>query len=76
MDPLVILTDNEKWFGENCEKMGFSYWLYTVDMRREQPVIKGYRDPITSALKLIREIRIGNRTRYVYEVVREADEEY
>jgi hypothetical protein len=76
MDPLVILTDNEKWFGENCEKMGFNYWLYTVDMRREQPVIKGYRNPITSALKLIREIRIGNRTRYVYEVVREADEEY
>ena len=76
MDPLVILTDNEKWFGENCEKMGFNYWLYTVDMRRGQPVIKGYRNPITSALKLIREIRIGNRTCYVYEVVRKADEEY
>jgi superfamily II DNA or RNA helicase len=76
MDPIVILTDNEKWFGENCEKMGFNYWLYTVDMRRGQPVIKGYRNPITSALKLVREIRIGNGTLYVYEVVRKADEEY
>jgi hypothetical protein len=45
-------------------------------MRRGQPVIKGYRNPITSALKLVRDIRIGNRTLYVYEVVREADEEY
>jgi superfamily II DNA or RNA helicase len=76
MDPIVILTDNEKWFGENCEKMGFNYWLYTVDMRRGQPVIKGYRNPITSALKLVREIGIGNGTLYVYEVMRKADEEY
>lgn len=74
--PLVILTDNEKWFGENCEKLGFNYWLYTVDMRDRHPIIKGYRNPLTSALELKQEIKKGNRTYYIYNVVREGDEVY
>ena len=74
---VVILTDHEKAFGESMDSSGGNYWLYIVDLRKGEPHIFGYRRPFSAgALKLIKTVRKGNRTYYVYWVDREADEKW
>ena len=73
----IILTDNEKSFGEENERIGGEYWLYIVDLRGETPRIRGYRKPLsTGALEHIESMTKDNRTYHIYREAREPDEEW
>jgi ERCC4-related helicase len=74
--PLIIYTSGEREFGEESEKIGVNYWLYIVDLREARPKIKGYKTPLTSALKLQAVHMKGDKLYYFYKIVREADEKY
>ena len=74
---IVIYTEGEKDFGEECENKGAEYWLYIVDLRKKQPVIKGFRRPLsTNALSRIITISRNGKKYYIYRVTRAPDEEY
>jgi hypothetical protein len=74
---IVIYTEGEKDFGEECENKGAEYWLYIVDLRKKQPVIKGFRRPLsTNALSHINTISRNGKKYYIYRVTRAPDEEY
>jgi ERCC4-related helicase len=74
---VVIYTEGEKGFGEECENKGAEYWLYIVDLRGEQPVIKGFRRPLSSnALSHIDTISRNEKKYFIYRVTRAPDEEY
>jgi len=74
---VVIYTEGEKGFGEECEKKGAEYWLYIVDLRGEQPVIKGFRRPLSSnALSHISTFSRNEKKYFIYRVTRAPDEEY
>lgn len=74
---IVIYTEGEKDFGEECENKGAEYWLYIVDLREKPPVIKGFRRPLsTNALSHIITISRNGKKYYIYRVARAPDEEY
>jgi len=74
---VVIYTEGEKGFGEECENKGAEYWLYIVDLRGGQPVIKGFRRPLSSnALSHIDTISRNEKKYFIYRVTRAPDEEY
>jgi hypothetical protein len=74
---VVIYTEGEKGFGEECENKGAEYWLYIVDLRGEQPMIKGFRRPLSSnALSHIDTISRNEKKYFIYRVTRAPDEEY
>ncbi len=74
---VVIYTEGEKGFSEECENKGAEYWLYIVDLRGEQPVIKGFRRPLSSnALSHIDTISRNEKKYFIYRVTRAPDEEY
>jgi len=74
---VVIYTEGEKGFGEECENKGAEYWLYIVDLRGGQPVIKGFRRPLSSnALSHINTISRNEKKYFIYRVTRAPDEEY
>ena len=74
---IVIYTEGEKSFGEECENKGAEYWLYIVDLREKQPVIKGFRRPLsTNALSYINTISKNGKKYHIYRVARAPDEEY
>ena len=74
---IVVYTNSEKEYAEDCEKRGIDYWLYIVDPRGPQPRIQAYRHPFKAgALKHIATITKNARRYHVYKVAREADEAY
>jgi ERCC4-related helicase len=74
---IVIYTEGERDFGEECEKKGAEYWLYIVDLRGKQPVIKGFRRPLsTNALSYINTISRNGKKYHVYRITRAPDEKY
>jgi hypothetical protein len=74
---IVVYTNSEKEYAEDCERRGVDYWLYIVDLRGPQPKIQAYKHPFkTGALKHIATITKNARRYHVYKVAREADEVY
>jgi hypothetical protein len=74
---IVVYTNSEKEYAEDCERRGVDYWLYIVDLRGPQPMIQAYRHPFkTGALKHIATITKNARRYHVYRLAREADEVY
>ncbi len=74
---IVVYTNSEKEYAEDCERRGVDYWLYIVDLRGPQPKIQAYKHPFkTGALKHIATITKNARRYHVYRLAREADEVY
>lgn len=72
---LIVITENEKNLGEKLEREEHEYWLYVVDVGKEE--IRAYRHPLRSnKLRLIREIQKDGNKYYIYEEVGTPDEKY
>jgi len=74
---IVIYTEGERDFGEECDNKGADYWLYIVDLRGKQPVIKGFRRPFSrNALSYINTISKSKKKYHIYRVTQAPDEDY
>jgi len=69
----VLLTENEKEFAERISS-NHEYWLYVVDLSREEIEIRGYKNPLKSnKLRLFRTLEESGKIYHVYEEVGQAD---
>ncbi|MEM2848439.1 MAG: helicase-related protein [Zestosphaera sp.] len=70
---LIVITKGEKDFGEKLERDNQEYWLYVVDVSKEE--VRAYRHPLGSnKLQLMRIIQKDGNEYYIYEEVGTPDE--
>ncbi|MEM4629788.1 MAG: DUF3883 domain-containing protein, partial [Zestosphaera sp.] len=70
---LIVITKGEKDFGEKLERDNQEYWLYVVDVSKEE--VRAYRHPLGSnKLQLMRIIQKDSNEYYIYEEVGTPDE--